>query len=167
MSTKYESTNNITSSEDLVREKSKFRTPTFIYVLTFLSTIGGFLFGYDTGVVSGAMLLIRNEFKLSTIWHECIVSSTIAAAWMFSLIGGWLTDRLGRKPVILLASIVFTAGSIIMGLANGKEVLLVGRIIVGVGIDGFLVIHHHGHPLGLATGNLFNSRWNRIYHPPY
>jgi SP family myo-inositol transporter-like MFS transporter 13 len=59
MSTKYESTNNVTSSEDLVREKSKPRTPTFIYVLTFLSTIGGFLFGYDTGVVSGAMLLIR------------------------------------------------------------------------------------------------------------
>ncbi|XP_023718603.1 proton myo-inositol cotransporter isoform X2 [Cryptotermes secundus] len=134
MSTKYESTNNITSSEDLVPEKSKFRTPTFIYVLTFLSTIGGFLFGYDTGVVSGAMLIIRDEFKLSTEWHECIVSSTIAAAWMFSLIGGWLTDKLGRKPVILLASIVFSAGSIIMGLANGKEVLLAGRIIVGIGI---------------------------------
>lgn len=59
MTTKYESTGNITSSEDLVQEKSRPRTPTFIYVLTFLSTIGGFLFGYDTGVVSGAMLLIR------------------------------------------------------------------------------------------------------------
>lgn len=59
MTSKYESTNNVTSSEDLVREETKPRKPTFIYVLTFLSTIGGFLFGYDTGVVSGAMLLIR------------------------------------------------------------------------------------------------------------
>jgi len=59
MTSKYESTNNVTSSETLVREETKPRTPTFIYVLTFLSTIGGFLFGYDTGVVSGAMLLIR------------------------------------------------------------------------------------------------------------
>jgi len=59
MTSKYESTNNVTSNEDLVREETKPRKPTFIYVLTFLSTIGGFLFGYDTGVVSGAMLIIR------------------------------------------------------------------------------------------------------------
>lgn len=59
MTSKYESTNNVTSSEDLVPQENKPRTPTFIYVLTFLSTIGGFLFGYDTGVVSGAMLLVR------------------------------------------------------------------------------------------------------------
>lgn len=134
MTTKYESTNNVTSSEDLVQEKSKPRTPTFIYVLTFLSTIGGFLFGYDTGVVSGAMLLIRDEFTLSTKWHEAIVSATIGAAWIFALVGGWLTDKVGRKPVILLASLVFTVGSVIMGLANQKEMLLVGRIVVGVGI---------------------------------
>lgn len=134
MSTKYESTNNVTSTEDLVRDKSKPCTPCFIYVLTFLSTIGGFLFGYDTGVVSGAMLLIRNDFTLTTTWHELIVSATIGAAWMFALIGGWLTDKVGRKPVILFASVVFTAGSIVMGLANSKEILLVGRIIVGVGI---------------------------------
>lgn len=45
-----------------------------------------------------------------------------------------ITDRLGRKPVILAASVVFTAGSIVMGAADGKEGLLAGRIIVGVGI---------------------------------
>ena len=45
-----------------------------------------------------------------------------------------VTDRLGRKPVILAASVVFTAGSIVMGAADGKEGLLAGRIIVGVGI---------------------------------
>ncbi|XP_066996828.2 proton myo-inositol cotransporter [Anabrus simplex] len=132
MTTKYEATN-IVGGDEIV-QKRKAKTPAFIYVLTFLSTIGGFLFGYDTGVVSGAMILIRDEFRLNTEWHEAIVSVTIAAAWMFSLIGGWLTDKFGRKPVILLASLVFTAGSIIMGVATNKEILLVGRIVVGVGI---------------------------------
>jgi SP family myo-inositol transporter-like MFS transporter 13 len=46
----------------------------------------------------------------------------------------YYTDRLGRKPVILAASVVFTIGSIVMGAADGKEGLLAGRIIVGVGI---------------------------------
>jgi predicted MFS family arabinose efflux permease len=48
-----------------------------------------------------------------------------------------VTDTVGRKPVILLGSLVFTSGSVIMGLANVKEVLLVGRIVVGVGIGKF------------------------------
>jgi SP family myo-inositol transporter-like MFS transporter 13 len=54
----------------------------------------------------------------------------------------------GRKPVILLASLVFTAGSVIMGLANQKEVLLVGRIVVGVGIGKFMfsVLSHRNTP---------------------
>ena len=51
-----------------------------------------------------------------------------------------VADRFGRKPVILLGSLVFTAGSVIMGLANVKEVLLVGRIVVGVGIGKFIFL---------------------------
>ncbi|EFX79628.1 hypothetical protein DAPPUDRAFT_304502 [Daphnia pulex] len=117
------------NSSDYSSSSSKF-----VYVLAFFSAIGGFLFGYDTGVVSGAMLIIRKEMELTNGWHEAIVSATIAAAWIFSLFGGYLSDRLGRKPVILAASVVFTAGSIVMGAADGKEGLLAGRIIVGVGI---------------------------------
>jgi SP family myo-inositol transporter-like MFS transporter 13 len=51
-----------------------------------------------------------------------------------------VSDAVGRKPVILLGSLVFTAGSVIMGLANAKEVLLVGRIVVGVGIGKFIFL---------------------------
>ncbi|KAK7793600.1 hypothetical protein R5R35_011114 [Gryllus longicercus] len=151
MTSKYESTNSVNSNE----EPTKHRNGTsFIYVLTFLSTIGGFLFGYDTGVVSGAMLLIRDEFELTTEWHEAIVSVTIGAAWLFALIGGWLTDKMGRKPVILIASIVFTAGSVVMGLASVKEVLLAGRIIVGVGIG----IASMSVPVYIAESALPESR---------
>ncbi len=47
---------------------------TFIYSLTFMAAIGGFLFGYDTGVVSGAMIIIRREFSLNSFWQELVVS---------------------------------------------------------------------------------------------
>lgn len=106
----------------------------FIYLLAFFSSIGGFLFGYDTGVISGAMLIIKTEMELDYFWHQSIVSSTILAAWLFALIGGYLSDALGRKPVILASSFVFIVGSVIMGLANDKTTLLVGRLIVGIGI---------------------------------
>lgn len=135
MSTKYQSNVDMTSKEDLLSEhglkkKSKF----FIFTLTTLSTLGGFLFGYDTGVVSGAMLLINKEFGTSPIWHELIVSSTIGAALVFSLFGGWFSDRYGRRMAILLSGIIFTIGSIIMGVASSKEILLVGRIVVGIAV---------------------------------
>ena len=106
----------------------------FVYTLTLLSAIGGFLFGYDTGVISGAMILIQPIFGLSTLWTELIVSITIGAAALFAMLGGVFNSYLGRKPTILIASTVFTVGAIVMGVANDKEVLLVGRLIVGIGI---------------------------------
>lgn len=107
-----------------------------VYALTFLSAVGGFLFGYDTGVVSGAMLLIEEDPRISpnTFWKELIVSATVGAAWLFALIGGPTTHHFGRKPTILMASLIFTAGAVVMGVSTSKEVLLVGRLIVGAGI---------------------------------
>lgn len=109
-------------------------TPGFIYVLAFFSALGGFLFGYDTGVVSGAMLLLKKEMNLSNLWQELLVSSTVGAAAISSLSGGSLNGWLGRRICILLASFIFSIGGIILALAPEKEVLLVGRIIVGLGI---------------------------------
>lgn len=63
-----------------------------------------------------------------------IVSATILAAWMFSLIAGPLTNAFGRKWVIVLASGIFTVGGFLMALAQTKEVLLCGRFTVGIAI---------------------------------
>ncbi|KAM9352661.1 proton myo-inositol cotransporter-like [Symphorus nematophorus] len=109
-------------------------TPGFIYVLAFFSALGGFLFGYDTGVVSGAMLLLKKEMNLSTLWQELLVSSTVGAAALSALSGGSLNGWLGRRICILLASFIFSTGGIILSLAPNKVVLLVGRITVGLGI---------------------------------
>lgn len=109
-------------------------TPGFVYVLAFFSALGGFLFGYDTGVVSGAMLLLKKEMHLNALWQELLVSSTVGAAALSALGGGCLNGRLGRRVAILVSSFIFSVGGIILSVAPDKVVLLVGRITVGLGI---------------------------------
>lgn len=127
-----------TSTGDLERAARKqFQqdvTPGFVYILAVFSALGGFLFGYDSGVISGAMLLLKKELHLSALWQEVLISSTVAAAALSALLGGFLNGLFGRRVCILLASFFFTVGGIVLSTAPGKEVLLAGRLIVGVGL---------------------------------
>uniref|UniRef100_A0A3B4AZP2 Major facilitator superfamily (MFS) profile domain-containing protein n=1 Tax=Periophthalmus magnuspinnatus TaxID=409849 RepID=A0A3B4AZP2_9GOBI len=127
-----------TSTGDLERAARKQFTqdvtPGFVYVLAAFSALGGFLFGYDTGVISGAMLLLKRELGLSALWQEVLISSTVAAAAVSALLGGFLNGLFGRRVCILLASFLFTIGGIVLSTAPGKEALLAGRLIVGVGL---------------------------------
>ncbi|KAG9509767.1 Proton myo-inositol cotransporter, partial [Fragariocoptes setiger] len=108
--------------------------PSLIYLMSLLSAMGGFLFGYDTGIVSGAMVFVRKYFELNSVWQEVIVSITVLGAWILSILAGSLSERYGRKVIILLASVIFTFGSIVMGFAWSKWILLFGRLTVGVAI---------------------------------
>lgn len=120
--------------------ESKQRTPLYVYFLTVFAAIGGFLFGYDTGVISGALILIKQEFDLSSFWQELIVSVTIGAAILGALLGGFLNQRLGRKPMLVASAMVFTVGAVVMGVAHSREILLIGRLTVGFGIGKFYQI---------------------------
>ncbi|KAK3711146.1 hypothetical protein QZH41_020717 [Actinostola sp. cb2023] len=108
----------------------------YIYLLACFAALGGFLFGYDTGVISGAMLLLVREFSLSQEWQELIVSITIATAIVGALLAGFMNDRLGRKPILWICSGVFTTGAVLMAVSKTKHVLLLGRAVVGIGIGG-------------------------------
>lgn len=103
-------------------------------VLTSLAAIGGFLFGYDTGVISGAMPPIARAFQLTTTAESWVVSSTVLSAFVSSMMGGTINERYGRKKTILMAALVFTIGGLLMGLAWNYVVLLIGRLTIGIGI---------------------------------
>ena len=105
-----------------------------LYSLTFFAALGGFLFGYDTGVISGALLPISRLFHLDDLWKEVIVSSTVGAAIVGAVSGGWFNNKFGRKLVLITSSVVFVAGAVVMAVASNKELLLVGRLVVGVAI---------------------------------
>ncbi|KAG0566811.1 hypothetical protein KC19_7G089300 [Ceratodon purpureus] len=117
------------------------RTPSaskyFVFLLALAAGIGGFLFGYDTGVISGALLFIRDDFdsvKKSSFLQEAIVSMAIAGAVVGAAVGGLLNDRLGRKFCILASDIVFAMGALLMAAAPGPTILICGRFLVGLGV---------------------------------
>ncbi|GAB4829376.1 Fibroblast growth factor 3 [Ancistrocladus abbreviatus] len=109
----------------------------YVLRLAFSAGIGGLLFGYDTGVISGALLYIRNDFKSvdrKTVLQESIVSMAVAGAIIGAAVGGWLNDRFGRRFAILLADALFFAGAVIMAAAPNPGALIVGRVFVGLGV---------------------------------
>ncbi|CAH0474823.1 unnamed protein product [Peronospora belbahrii] len=110
--------------------------PLYLYLLTICSTIGGFLFGYDTGVISGALVLIKSPevFNLTDFESEAIVSGAIGGAIIGAALSSCGNDMCGRRRVILLSSAMFTAGSMLMALAQSFEELLAGRLVVGIAI---------------------------------
>ncbi|AHG00573.1 major facilitator transporter [Halostagnicola larsenii XH-48] len=115
----------------------------FVYVVAGLAALNGLLFGFDTGVISGAMLYIRDTFDLTMIMGYAIdpslvegvvVSGAMVGAIFGAALGGRLADRLGRRRLILVGAVVFFVGSLIMAVAPNVEVLILGRIVDGIGV---------------------------------
>ncbi|ESW10446.1 hypothetical protein PHAVU_009G210200 [Phaseolus vulgaris] len=109
----------------------------YVLRLALSAGIGGFLFGYDTGVISGALLYIRDDFKevdTKTWLQEAIVSTALAGAIIGASVGGWMNDRFGRKKSIVVADALFLIGSIVMASAMNPATLIVGRVFVGLGV---------------------------------
>lgn len=106
----------------------------FVYIAAAIAALGGLLFGYDTGVISGAELFLKNDFILSTFALEVIVSGVLAGAAVGALLGGRMADLFGRRKLLIVTAIIFAAGGIACALATSPALLIVGRIIVGLGI---------------------------------
>ncbi|MCT4379996.1 sugar porter family MFS transporter [Leuconostoc pseudomesenteroides] len=105
----------------------------FIY---FFGALGGLLFGYDTGVISGAILFISKQLTL-TKWQEgWVVSAVLVGAILGAAVIGPMSDRFGRKKLLLLSSIIFLVGAVWSGLAPDFGHLVASRIVLGLAVGG-------------------------------
>lgn len=96
--------------------------------------LSGLLFGYDQGVIAGALDGIQKSFGAGTTMIQIITSWVTLGALVGALVAGVLADRLGRRITILLAALLFSVGALMEALAPGTVVLVSGRLVVGFGV---------------------------------
>ena len=135
----HEETEELLESTSISRRKSAKHLTAYGVLLIFTTSIGGFLFGYDTGVISGALLYLREDPILEGHHDKpavegLIVSGTTFGAAFGASVGGWLSDKIGRKRSVLVADAFFILGCLQLALASSVFHLLCGRVVVGLAV---------------------------------
>ena len=113
----------------------------WLYVVAIVASLGGLLSGYDTGVISGALLFINETWILPDTLQGFLVSSVLIGAVIGAATNGILADIFGRKKIILATALIFILGSVMCAFAPNVYILIISRIFVGfaVGIVNFVV----------------------------
>jgi sugar porter (SP) family MFS transporter len=109
-------------------------------MIYFFGALGGVLFGYDTGVISGALLFIPNDFKLSPFLQGAIVAGLLLGAMIGAAFAGRLSDQWGRRRLIIIAAIVFTGGALLAAFAPTVAVLVLARFILGLAVGSAALV---------------------------
>jgi MFS transporter, SP family, major inositol transporter len=107
----------------------------YLTKLTVISTLGGLLFGYDTGVISGALLYMKDDLNLTTTSEAFVVSSLLfPGAALGALLGGKMADALGRRGSLRVCGVLFLVGALGSALAPNVVIMVIVRIILGFGV---------------------------------
>jgi sugar porter (SP) family MFS transporter len=113
---------------------TQLRGTRFVHVAALFAALGGLLFGYDTGVISGALIFIKRDFNLTTVAEEIVVSGVLLGATIGAIIGGKTADRFGRRRVLLVTAAIFGIGALASAIAPSPIILIVSRVVLGVAI---------------------------------
>ncbi|WP_037344745.1 sugar porter family MFS transporter [Sciscionella sediminilitoris] len=105
-----------------------------IWLIASAAALGGMLFGYDTGVVSGALLFFRTEFDLTSFQQGVVVSMMQLGAVAGARVCGPVSDRWGRRRALSFAAVAFVAGAVLAAIAPGYGILVLARILQGIGV---------------------------------
>ncbi|MGP3992137.1 sugar porter family MFS transporter [Streptomyces sp. 3N207] len=105
-------------------------------LITIIATFGGLLFGYDTGVINGALPYMTDDLGLTPATEGMVTSSLLLGAALGAVTGGRLSDARGRRKNILLLAAVFFIGALGCSLAPNTEVMIVARFVLGLAVGG-------------------------------
>jgi major inositol transporter-like SP family MFS transporter len=105
-------------------------------LISIVACLGGLLFGYDTGVSNGAEGPMAKELGLSLLQLGVVISSLIFAAAVGALVGGKISDAIGRRKTIIVLAVMFFIGVLFVVFSPGFEILVTGRIILGLAVGG-------------------------------
>jgi sugar porter (SP) family MFS transporter len=106
----------------------------YVLLVASIAALGGLLFGYDTGVISGAILFISKQFALDNRLQAFTISVVLIGCIGGSAVSGSVADRIGRRPTLFGAGVIFLLGALLSALAGNEAILLCGRFVVGLGI---------------------------------
>ncbi|MFJ8713314.1 sugar porter family MFS transporter [Streptomyces violaceus] len=105
-------------------------------MITIIATFGGLLFGYDTGVINGALPYMTDDLGLTPVTEGMVTSSLLLGAALGAVTGGRLSDARGRRRNILLLAVLFFVGALGCTLAPTTEVMIVARFVLGLAVGG-------------------------------
>ncbi len=107
-----------------------------VIVVALVSAVSGMLYGYDTGIISGALLQITKDFGIAEGWKQVIAASILLGAVIGALTCSRLSERRGRKGTLVMLAVVFVIGSLWCALSPNPVVLSLGRIVLGFAVGG-------------------------------
>ncbi|MXN90289.1 sugar porter family MFS transporter [Flavobacterium sp. Sd200] len=122
-------------SETTVSSATNYKYNTlYITGISFISALGGYLFGFDFAVISGALPFLQKEFGLNAYWEGFATGCLALGAIAGCLIAGRISDKYGRRPGLLIAAVVFAVSSLAMAFSVSRDVFIAARFCAGVGV---------------------------------
>jgi sugar porter (SP) family MFS transporter len=113
---------------------ARSQTLGYSYRIASVTALSGFLFGFDTAIINGAIVFLRRHFRWTEIETEFAAGSLLAGCALGAAVAGALSDRFGRKIVLLLSAVIFALSSVATALPNGLGEFVAARVVAGVAI---------------------------------
>jgi SP family sugar:H+ symporter-like MFS transporter len=112
----------------------------FVILITLVATIGGFLFGYDSGVINGTVDGLQKAFHSDSMGTGFNVACMLLGCAAGAFMAGWLADKFGRKTILIIASLCFTASALGAGLAQNSLQFILVRVLGGLAVGAASVL---------------------------
>jgi MFS transporter, SP family, galactose:H+ symporter len=123
-----------------VRQQAPSTSWRFVILIMCFAGLGGVLYGYDIGVIAGALTFMQSDIHLTTAQLSLIVAAVLGGGSIATLLSGSLADWWGRKKMILAAALIFSLGIITLISAHSFHMILIGRLIQGIGVGVVIIV---------------------------